>query len=122
MDDLIVFDNERCRLSEVKQAIDEYLRSLKLELHPRKSQIYLVARGIAFLGYKIYPTHRLAVSSNVKRERKRLKKYLAMLKAGLMDWPKLLRSIRSWLGYAMHADPFNLRRRLLGEFNLLYEG
>jgi RNA-directed DNA polymerase len=122
MDDLIVFDNDRRRLSEAKQAIDGYLQNLKLESHPRKSQIYLTAGGVAFLGYKIYPTHRLIVSANIKRERKRLKKYLAMLKAGLIDWPKLLRSIRSWLGYARHADSFNLRRRLLGEFNLLYEG
>jgi RNA-directed DNA polymerase len=122
MDDLIVFDSDKARLNDIKRAIDECLKGLKLELHPRKSQIYLTAGGVSFLGYKIYPTHRLTVSSNVKRERKRLKKYLVMVKAGLIDWPKLLRSLRSWLGYARRADSFNLRRRLLGELNLLYEG
>ncbi len=118
MDDLIVFDNDKNRLSEIKEAIREYLRRLKLDLHPHKSQIYLTANGIGFLGYKVYPTHRLIVSQNVKRLRKRLKKYIELLKLKLITRQKISCSIQSWLGYAIHADSFNLRRRLLAEFAL----
>ncbi|OGC07913.1 hypothetical protein A3F86_03230 [candidate division WOR-1 bacterium RIFCSPLOWO2_12_FULL_45_9] len=82
----------------------------------------LAAKGIVFLGYKVYPTHRLVLRRNIKRARKRIKKYLEMLNSRLVDWLKITRSIRSWIGYAIHADSFNLRRRLLAELDLLYEG
>jgi len=122
MDDLIVFDNDKPRLNKIKRAIGEYLNGLKLELHPRKSQIYLTAGGVAFLGYKVFPTHRLVARQNIGRAKQRIKKYLWMLSAKMIGWPAITRSIRSWISYALHADSFKLRRRLLGELNLLYEG
>ena len=76
MDDLILFDNSKDQLNQWKEAIRKYLQSLKLELHARKCQIYLVRNGVPFLGYKIYPTHRLVLTDNIKRFRKRLKRYL----------------------------------------------
>lgn len=120
MDDLIVFGNDKSRLSEIKEAIREYLRNLKLELHPHKSQIYLTANGINFLGYKVYSTHRLVIRQNIKRLRKRMKKYYKLLKLKLITPQKIARSIQSWLGYAIHADSFNMRRKILSE--LKYEG
>ena len=119
MDDLIVFGNDKNRLNAVKDAIRKYLCNLKLELHPNKSQIYLINKGTVFLGYKVYPTHRLVIGQNVKRLRKRIKKYLKLLKSKLVTPQKIICSIQSWLGYAIHADSFNLRRRLLKEFDLL---
>ena len=92
---------------------------LKLELHSHKSQIYLTARGVAFLGYKIYPTHRLVVRQNIKRLRKRIKYYFELLKLKLIDQQKIICSMQSWLGYAIHADSFNLRRKILSEFNFI---
>ncbi|MBI5699768.1 RNA-dependent DNA polymerase [Candidatus Saganbacteria bacterium] len=117
MDDLIVFDNDKGRLNEIKGAMGEYLRSLKLELHPNKSQTYLTAKGIVFLGYKVYPTHRLVVKQNVKRLRKRIKRYFELLRLKLITPQKIICSVQSWLGYAIHADSFNLRRKILSEFN-----
>jgi len=119
MDDLIVFGNDKNRLDDIKDAIREYLRRLKLELHPNKSQIYLTARGIVFLGYKVYPTHRLVVRQNVKRLRSRIKKYFKLLKLRLITRQKIVCSIQSWLGYAIHADSFKLRRQLLTEHDFL---
>jgi len=122
MDDLIVFGDDKNMLNDVRYAISGFLGQLKLNLHPHKSQIYLTASGVAFLGYKIYPTHRLVVKINVKKARKRFKKYLGRLKSSLIRWSAITASIRSWFGYVTHADSFNLRRRLLSEFDLLYEG
>ena len=117
MDDLIVFDNDKNRLNNIKKAIRERLKNLKLELHPHKSQIYLTANGVGFLGYKIYPAHRLIISLNVKRLRKRMRKYFEQLKSKLISKQKIVCSIQSWLGYAIHADSFNLRRKILSEYN-----
>src|SRR3989338_1832468 len=119
MDDLIVFNNDKDRLNDIKRAIDEHLKCLKLEFHPHKSQTHLVARGTAFLGYKIFPTHRLVIRQNVKRLRSRIKRYYKMLRLGLIMSQKILCSIQGWLGYAIHADSFHMRRRILSEFNFM---
>jgi hypothetical protein len=122
MDDLIVFGDDKDKLSEIRDVIRKYLKSLKLELHSKKSQIYLSANGVDFLGYKVYPTHRLVAKRNIIRERKQLKAYLKLIKSGSMAWSKLMCSMQSWFGYSMHADSFYARRSLLAKFNLLYEG
>jgi hypothetical protein len=86
-------------------------------MHPNKSQIYLTAGGIIFLGYKNFPTHRLVVRQNIKRLRSRIKKYYELLRSKLITRGKISCSIQSWLGYAIHADSFNLRRKIISEFN-----
>ena len=117
MDDLILFDNSKDQLNQWKEAIRKYLQSLKLELHARKCQIYLVRNGVPFLGYKIYPTHRLVLTDNIKRFRKRLKRYLkGSGGGGLAMHSKIQSSFQSWLGYALHADSYHLRHKLLLEF------
>jgi hypothetical protein len=73
MDDLILFGDQKMQLNGWKETISNRLESLKLKLHQNKSQIYQVIDGVSFLGYKIYPTHRLIIKQNVSRFRKRMK-------------------------------------------------
>ncbi|MFC1571197.1 reverse transcriptase domain-containing protein [Candidatus Margulisiibacteriota bacterium] len=120
MDDLIVFSDDKNRLNDIKNAINEYLRLLRLELHPNKSQIYITAKGILFLGYKIFPTHRLVIRQNIRRLRRRIKKYVKLMKLKLISGQKIICSLQSWLGYAAHADSFNLSKNVLSE--LMYNG
>lgn len=92
MDDIIVFGDDKSKLNDVKGAIREYIGRLKLKLHSNKSQVYPTAKGIIFLGYKVYPSHRLVIRQNVERARKRIKKYLGMFKLQLIAWPRIIRS------------------------------
>ncbi len=59
VDDFVVFDNDKERLKEVLAAMRLYLAGLRLRLHKNKSRIYRVNEGVSFLGYRIFPTHRL---------------------------------------------------------------
>jgi retron-type reverse transcriptase len=118
MDDLIVFGNDKSKLNDIKDAISGYIKGLRLELHSHKSQVYLTAGGVVFLGYKVYPTHRLIVKQNVKRLRIRMKRYFKLLKLKIITPQKIVCSIQSWLGYAIHADSFNLRKKILSELNI----
>lgn len=117
MDDLVIFDNDKHKLRQIKKVIREYLGMLKLEMHENKSQIYPARKGVNFLGYKIYPSHRLVLSQNIIRLKRRIKRYFDFLGEGLIVSDKIICSMQSWLGYATHADSYNLRRRLLREFN-----
>jgi len=112
MDDIIIFGNYKNELTKLKEIVRSYLKKLKLDLHENKSQIYLVKKGVCFLGYKVYPTHRLVKKQNIKRLKLRVKKYIYSLRAGLKDKVKIIQSVQSWLGYAVHADTYNLRNRI----------
>ncbi|MBI5400082.1 RNA-dependent DNA polymerase [Candidatus Saganbacteria bacterium] len=119
MDDLVVFDDDKNKLNDIKEIIRKYLICLKLELHTDKSQSYSVKQGVGFLGYKIYPTHRLVICQNIRRLRKRIKSYLWLLQQKVITKKKIICSIQSWIGYAMHADSYNLRRRIFAQYEFI---
>lgn len=118
MDDLIIFGNDEKKLNRQKRIIREYIECLKLKMHEDKSQVFLIRKGVAFLGYKIYQTHRLVLKQNIKRLKKRLKKHFKLMREGVITKDKIIYSVQSWFGYAIHADSYGIRRRILSEFNL----
>ena len=74
VDDFVVFHDSKQRLHEIHRQMAEYLESLRLKMHKRKCRIYRVSDGVSFLGYRIFPTHRLLKKDNALRMRRRLKK------------------------------------------------
>ncbi len=67
MDDFIILDTDKKELQRKKEFIEEFLNSkLKLRLN-KKTQIFPVSRGIDFLGFRVYKTHRLLKKRNIKR-------------------------------------------------------
>lgn len=115
VDDWVVFDNNKGRLEDVKVRMEEYLENLRLRLHPNKCRVYRVDEGIRFLGYRIFPTHRLLPKDNLLRMRRRLKALSIAFKEGQINLGGIRQSIMSWIGHAAHADTYRLRSRLLGE-------
>lgn len=112
MDDMAIFSNDKAELSRIKLAIREYLVKLKLQLHENKSQIFKT-RKVNFLGYRIFPTHCLIMSQNLVRLKRRMKKYLKLFRDGIIEKAKIINSLQSWLGYAVHADSFKLRLQII---------
>jgi retron-type reverse transcriptase len=119
MDDLVVFSNDKAWLTEVKKLVRIKLVKMKLAMHEDKSQIYETKNGVPFLGYKIWPSHRLILAQNIKRFRLRMKKYFKLLEKEVINSHRIFASIQSWLGFAGHADSYNLRLKLAREFNIL---
>jgi retron-type reverse transcriptase len=114
VDDFVLLDNFKERLHEAKKKIEEYLDKLRLKLHWRKSRVYRVKDGINFLGYRIFPTHRLLKKENALKMRRRLKELNRQYGDGSITFEKIHQSIQSWIGHASHADTYHLRSRLLG--------
>jgi len=50
----------------------------------------------------------------------RMRKYISLFQSNLMSIPKITCSIQSWLGYAVFANSFHLRRKLFS--NILIKG
>ena len=66
-----------------------------------------VAHGINFLGFRIWPRHKLLRKQSVVRAKRKIAHCLRMA-----DRPGLARFIAAWRGHARHADTCNLFNHL----------
>ncbi len=108
MDDFLIVSENKRFLNEARALIAEALVArLGLALHPKKAQIAPVSAGVDFLGYRVFPHHRLLRKSTVKRFVKRTRRAQNMQGGVLEEAP-----IRSWLVYAREASSYGLRRSL----------
>ena len=114
VDDFVVLGNSKERLGKVKKKIEDYLDSLRLKLHKRKCRVYRVKEGVTFLGYRIFPTHRLLKKGNALHMRRKLKKLSRQYSEGRISLEKIQQCIQSWISHAAHADTWKLRHRILG--------
>ncbi|MDD5450406.1 MAG: reverse transcriptase domain-containing protein [Desulfovibrionales bacterium] len=114
VDDFVVFENVKGFLHEVRARMERHLESLRLRLHERKCRVYQTRDGVSFLGYRIFPTHRLLKKNNVLRTKRRLKRLSGQYRDGDVTLERINQSIRSWIGHASHADTYLLRSRVLG--------
>ena len=118
MDDAVIIHGEKAWLHEVKEHLREFLRErLALELNS-KTNIFPMAQGVNFLGYRIWPTHRLLRKSSAKRMRQKLRYFAAGYATREFTFDEINASVQSWVGHAQHADTYKLRRRLFDNFVL----
>ena len=71
-----------------------------------------IDQGIRFLGYRVFPTHRLLVKDNVRRFRRRVRKMEEEYARGAMTLEEVRQRLMSWSGHASQADTCVLRCRL----------
>jgi len=116
VDDFVTFDNDKHRLADGLDQIKEFAAGLRLKLHQDKSVIFPVTQGIPFLGYRVFPDHRLLGKANIKVMKRRLQKMQRAFAATELPVEKITERIRCWIAHAEHADTFQLRGRLLGNF------
>lgn len=106
MDDIVVLGESSDHLRAVKQSIETFSRD-RLGLNFSKWQIASATRGINFLGYRIWATHKLLRKDSVTRARRKIAAYRA---AG--DDERLRKFTAAWLGHAIWADSANLIKSL----------
>lgn len=68
MDDFVLLHDDRGHLRDLKDRITDFLSAhLRLVAHPHKVRVDATAGGVTFLGYRIFPHHRLLRGSTVRR-------------------------------------------------------
>lgn len=110
MDDIVVLGTSIDRLRQVKGTIEAFSRD-DLGLAFSKWQIAPASRGINFLGYRIWASHKLLRKDSVVRA----KRIIASCQRH-HDTARLEKFLPAWLGHAAHADSANLLR-VLGAAN-----
>ena len=108
-DDFVMLSDDKSWLHEVKDRSAEYLASLRLKLHPRKCTVFPTSQGADFLGYRIFPTHRLLRRGNIKRAKQRFKRLQREYGKGNIPLEKVSQSVRSWVAHASWANTYGLR-------------
>ena len=110
VDDFIILNKSKSALEEWKLQIDNFLKTeLRIRLHPEKSRIVSLSRGIDFVGFRNFYYHRLLRKRNIR------KMLLKIDECRIQKIPlvKLLESFQGWNAYAKWANSFKLRRDLL---------
>jgi len=112
-DDFVAFGENKRELHDVRTAIEEFLATLRLEVHARKCFVAPVDVGVDFLGFQVFPTHRrLRRSTGVAFER-RFRRLAEDYADGLVTLKQVRSSIAGWVGHAKHGDTYGLRRSIL---------
>ncbi|OIO75506.1 MAG: hypothetical protein AUJ85_02780 [Elusimicrobia bacterium CG1_02_37_114] len=117
VDDFVILDNDKSRLCEIKSEILKYLDGIKLQIHPDKTHVFSVGQGTDFLGFKIFPTHRLLKKENFFYFRRKLVKLRNLYRKKVINIQKISNSILSWIAHVSWGDTWGLRTKL---FNELY--
>jgi hypothetical protein len=109
MDDFLVLGSDKRHLLECKERIRAFLRDrLKLQLHPKKAEIFPIDPGVDFLGYVVRRGKRFLRKATVKRFLKKKRRYEAMARNGKLPEQVLENACASWRGYASFADAHRL--------------
>ncbi len=117
MDDFIIVHHDKGHLHELRRVLETFLwENLRLQTNA-KTQVFPVAlrrgRGLDFLGYKIWASHKEVKKKTIKRMVKQLKRLRKQYAADKITWQAARASVMSWLGHIKHADSYKQRTKIL---------
>lgn len=112
VDDFALFADDRDFLKFAKLEIEKYLATIRLLLHPAKTQISETKYGVNFVGFRILPEHIRVVPKNIRHGRKRLRYLLKKVKSNKLSNAQFYRSIQAWQGHLQHANTWQLQQQL----------
>jgi RNA-directed DNA polymerase len=118
VDDFAILHPSREALEQYKTEINHFLKeNLDLRLHPDKSRVLELEKGIGFLGFRVFYHHKLLVQKNMRKFSNKMKQMKKQYQNGLIDREKVIEKFEGWLAYASHANTYKYRRKMTSEFN-----
>src|SRR4030042_1472345 len=110
VDDFMILHSCKGQLKIWMQEINEFLKEkLKLEIHPEKSKIIALSKGIDFVGFRNYWYYKLLRKRNIKKMFVKVEQF----KQGDLNKEKFLEILQGWDTYAKWANNFKLRTNIL---------
>lgn len=118
VDDFAILDKSKERLEFYKGQLSEFLKSVKLELHPQKSKVLPLHHGINLLGFRIFYHYKLPYKRNIRRFEKRTQALLALYEDGSLSKEKIIESIEGWFAYAMWGNTYKMRKKIIEDLKI----
>lgn len=118
VDDFVILSYSTKKLQEYMDKINMFLKEeLILELHPDKSKILNLNQGIQFLGFKIFPNHKIPRKTNLRKFQSKLKELKILYKEKQLNREQVVECLEGWMAYAKQGNTYKYRRNLLKNFN-----
>ena len=111
-DDFLVLHNNRAVLLDVAFRVRVFLDGLRLRSHEDRESVRPAHAGAAFVGYRLWSSHRLIRKSNIRQFRRRVAWMRREYAAGRAEWSDIRPRLDSWIGHARQADSERLLWRL----------
>lgn len=122
MDDGVILSDSKTQLAEYLGQIALFLsEKLRLELN-KKTRIAPCDSGIEFVGYRIWPTHRILKRQTARRMMRYAKGLRDMQVSGAIGSTYFAGYLASISGTLKHCDSMGLRTKIFGLFNSLKTG
>ena len=116
-DDFAIVSENSAYLEELLEPITEFLdRKLAIRLHPEKITIRKFNSGIDFLGYLIFPHHRLLRTKTKRRIFAKLQNRNDEFRNSLISESTFEQSLQSYLGVFSHASSYSLSQDLQNQY------
>lgn len=116
-DDFAIVAQDKKYLEKLLPPISEFLENeLAVKLHPNKIILRSICQGVDFLGYVIFPKHRLVRSKTKHRMFRKLGRRMEEHRAGNTTKMNFEQSLQSYLGVLSHANTYRLRENILNRF------
>jgi len=117
MDDFILIHHDKSYLIECKARLAQMLLDLECRFNTKKTNITPLSEGIEFLGFcfRITKTGKVVMilnSNNVKHERKKLAKLVALVKKGERTREKVDECFEAWKNHAAKGNSYKLIQRM----------
>lgn len=122
VDDFALFDDDKSRLWDAKQAVIERMARLRLTIHEPQAQVLPTDCGIPWLGFVVYPTHRLLKRRNAVKFSRRLQRNIDAYRAGRIPFAELDASVQGWINHVRCADTWGLREHVFATHPIRGEG
>ena len=114
VDDFVILCNNKSLLEEYKIKINNYLiNNLKLELHPDKSKIIPLRKGISLLGYRNFYHYKLLRKSNKRKFERNFNWKIELYENGYLSKEDFTSSLKGWFGYSIWADTYKFRKNII---------
>lgn len=115
VDDFALFSDDRDFLDAARKSIEQHLTTLRLTIHPIKSQLFETKRGASFVGFRILPDRIRVRADNLRRSRRRLRKMQTAYRAGELTLDDVTQRLQSWIAHLAHGSTWRLRERVFAD-------
>ncbi len=120
VDNFALFSDDREFLQDARRAIAAKLVTVRLKIHPIKSQLFETGHGANFLGFRVLPLGDTSPkdvcirvrTENLRRARRRLRWQQAAYQMGQLSLEEMTRSLQSWEAHLKHGDTWQLRQQI----------
>jgi hypothetical protein len=112
VDDFVLFGDDKQELWAHKQAIIARLAQERLTVHGAQMQVLPTTCGIPWLGFVVFPTHRLLKRRNAVNFTRRLQRNVDAYQAGQITFAELDASVQGWINHVRYGDTWGLREQV----------